>query len=145
MDPVRLAEIDIRLRRRGLPQTPLYRSNEQQRMLEEARRQRRAQVRGQVERSREFRDASSELTPEERRAAVNQRMGQALADVGLSEDYGRGPLPRAEPDQVVQQVEKGADGKFVGSRAGAVQTNLVDKQVGVNDEVKPSLQGSVWH
>ena len=75
---------------------------------------------------------------------MNRRMGQALADVGLSEDYGRGPLPRAEPDQVVQQVEKGGDGRFVGRQAGAVQTNLVDKQVGVNDEVKPSLQGSTW-
>ena len=72
-------------------------------MLEEGRRRRRAQIRGQVERSREVRDATSEMTPEERRAAVNQRMGQALADVGLAEDYGRGPLPRAEPDQVVQR------------------------------------------
>ena len=128
MDPVRLAEINDRLRRRGLPQTPLYRHAEQQRMLEEMRRQRRAQVQGQLVRSREFRAATSELTPEERRRAVNQRMGQALAAVGLSEDYGRGPLPRAEPDQVVQQEEEGADGKFAGSKAGAVSTNLVTKR-----------------
>ena len=121
----------------------MYQSAEQQRMLEEMRRQRRAQVHGQLVRSREFRVATSELTPAERRRAVNQRMDQALADVGLSADYGRGPMPRAEPDQVVQQVEKGADGRYVGSKAGAVSTNLVDKQVGMNDEVKPSLQGSV--
>ena len=69
MDPVLLAEINTRLRQRGLPQTPLYRHAEQQRMLEEMRRQRRAQVQGQVERSREFRDATSELTPAERRRA----------------------------------------------------------------------------
>ena len=142
MDPERLAEIDSRLRRRGLPQTPLYRHVEHQRVLEEMRRQRRAQVQGQVERSREFRDATSELTPEERRRALNQRMEQAMAGAGLPADYGRGPLPRAEPDQVVQQVEKGADGKFAGRKAGAVSTNPVDKQVGMHDEVKPSLQGS---
>ena len=127
MDPVRLAEVNARLRRRGLPQTPLYQSAEQQRMLEEMRRRRRAQIEGQVRRSQEFRDNTSELTAEQRRIAVNQRMDQALADVGLRGDYGRGPLPRAEPDQVVRQAEKGKDGKFVGRKAGAVAANLVDK------------------
>ena len=62
---------------------------------------------------------------------------------GMGTD-GTGPRPRAEPDQVVRQVEKGKDGKFVGRKAGAVATFLVDKEVGINNDIKPSLQGSQW-
>ena len=62
---------------------------------------------------------------------------------GMGTD-GTGPRPRAEPDQVVRQVEKGKDGRFVGRKAGAVATFLVDKEVGINNDIKPSLQGSQW-
>ena len=48
------------------------------------------------------------LSPEERRREVNRRMERAVADAGLPADWGRGPAPRAEPDQVVRQVENQA-------------------------------------
>ena len=59
-------------------------------------------------------------------------------------DEGTGPRPRAEPDQVVRQTEKGADGKFVGRKAGAVAAPLVDKNSPFEDETQPTLAGSVW-
>ena len=59
-----------------------------------------------------------------------------------------GPRAQAEPDQVVRTTERGADGKYVGRKAGAIATTLAPKEVWSakqgRDVTKPTLKGSTW-
>ena len=95
MDPERFFDVRQRIRRAGLPDTELYRRAEFERMqYEDARR-----LRGALERNaRQARQAMVGPT----------RFDMMLRDMG---DAGQGPRPRAEPDQVVRQTEKGKDGR----------------------------------
>ena len=67
MDP----EIRERLRRRGLPQTPMYEQAELRRMLQETQAQQRRVLEGVLGRG---------VPADQRRRVVNERMQQALAD-----------------------------------------------------------------
>ena len=71
-------------------------------------------------------------------------MNERMVAAGLPADYGRGPMPRAEPEQVVRQVEKGANGKFVGRKAGAIAAHLTDKVADADGNTQPTLSSSVW-
>ena len=128
MDPERFFDVRQRIRRAGLPDTELYRRAEFERMqYEDARRLRRALENN----ARLARQAVGGPT----------RFDRMLDDMG---DAGQGPRPRAEPDQVVRQTEKGKDGKFVGRKAGAVAAPLVDKVADAAGNTQPTLAGSVW-
>ena len=94
MDPERFFDVQERLRRAGLPRPPLYRRAEDLRMQQEEARRQRRRLQGQFAR--------------QEREGLDPSVYEA--DLGAMGDEGRGPRPRAEPDQVVKQVEKGADG-----------------------------------
>ena len=47
-----------------------------------------------------------------------------------------------ETEEVVKKTERGADGKFVGRKAGAIATTLATKEV--EGEIRPHLKGSTW-
>ena len=59
-----------------------------------------------------------------------------------------GPRAQAEPDQVVRSTERGADGRFLGRKAGAIGTTLAGKEVWSKkqrrDVTKPTLKSSTW-
>ena len=56
---------------------------------------------------------------------------QELQDRGLPQSilYEYQTAAQAEPDEVVKKTERGADGKFVGRKAGAIATTLAPKEV----------------
>ena len=51
-----------------------------------------------------------------------------------------GPMPRAEPDQVVRSAVRDDEGRILGRYAGAITAGMVDKQ----DVNAPTNEGSTW-
>ena len=97
-----------------------------------------------------LRDAGLPETPMYRLRELRRIAQEEDREIARAERRPRpsGPRAQAEPDQVVRTTERGADGKYVGRKAGAIATTLAPKEVWSakqgREVTKPVVKSSSW-